>query len=75
MRGGEAGVAGVEQAALGVVAQDVRDDLDGAGGCLLEVGPREVGEPLGFGDDEPPQREDMRLASSGSARAGGRPSS
>ena len=62
VRGGEAGVGGGEQAALDVGIQGIRDDLDGAGGGLFEVGPREVGEPFGFGDDQPPQGEDMRLS-------------
>ena len=57
---GEAGIAHLEESALLVGPKGVGDDVDASRGRLLEVGAGEVGEPFGFRDDQPPQRQDIR---------------
>ena len=55
LRRSELSITQVEEPTPFIGPQGVGDDVDAAGRCLFEVGPGEVGEPFGFGDDQPPQ--------------------
>ncbi len=70
VRRGARWVVDRKQAPAGVRRQGSRDDLHAAGGRLLEVGAREVREPLGLRDDEAPQREYVRLQHAAEIPAG-----